>query len=270
MTKKELESFIDNLLSKAVKKCDESMSLEDSVFELYKTVAEHYNNHVPQSIHNVFTSKVPTFEKYFKEKEQSIPIEAKKKRNEVDKAKSRVKRLEKRLAEIQEKEICVGRPKMTSWMFDKELEYYSNRDSKREAIKSLLAFMVTDISKQDPDQLNNALLALYKMQIDTIDRRRYIDPEIHKMFLSAYPQFEHRLSSFNQEDMKKQLSEELEEAIKKLASVKAEYQSLLASNISVYDDSPKKRTKSTTSSAYYYDNDHNPCGGYHYGGGHTC
>ena len=150
-------------------------------------------------------------------------------------------------------------------MFDKE--YNEAIDSKRKAIKSLLAVMVTDISRQDSDQLNNALLALYQMQVDTIAGRRYIDPEIHQMFLTAYPQFEHHLRSFNQEDVKKQLSEELEEANKKLASVKAEYQSLLASNISVYDDSPKAKT---TSSTYYDYVDHDPCGGYHYGGGHTC
>ena len=83
MTKKELEKHVDRVISAAKKgNKRERKSVEEALYDVYKTLAEHYNNRIPKSVHDIFTSRVTTFQSYLDEKakEQSIQKEDKSKK----------------------------------------------------------------------------------------------------------------------------------------------------------------------------------------------
>ena len=242
MTKQELDDYIKNLLSKAKDKKDDKRSVEEIVYEFYRTVAEHYNNRIPQSMHNVFISNVPTFKKYLGDIDKKV-MEASRRKNSCS---SDISKIGRRLDKIEKEGIQVGGPQGS--ISKEEREEYRNISSKREATRSILDVMVTESSTQNPEALNRALLYAYKMQAFTVGDKKYIDTNIHEMFVKKYPPFEQFLREFNHEDEKAEITEELGKAEKALADAEADYKKARSKVVEVYDDSPKP-----TRSSYYSD-----------------
>lgn len=244
MTKQELDDYIKDLLSKAKDKKDDKRSVEEIVYEFYRTVAEHYNNRIPQSMHDIFISNVPKFKKYLDSIDKRV-MEASKRKNSCS---NDVRKIGRRLDKIEEEEIHVGGPQGS--VSDEERKEYRDISSKREATRSILDVMVTESSMQNPEALNRALLYAYQMQAFTVRDKKYIDTNIHEMFVKKYPPFEQFLREFNQEDKKAEIAEELSEAEKALADAEADYKKARSKVIDVYDDSPKPTRGSYYSNPY--------------------
>lgn len=240
MTVKEIEKYIEFRIESAKKNKDfikdRGRDIKDLAFEVYRTIAEHFDNVIPSSINDAFARKVPGFKKYLEKK-------AKEQEDIVEKL-ERTKRQTQMNAKLLEDQINKLRNSGIS-----VVDYHSmskeKKEEKRANVENLLNLLVNESSKEKPEELNKSLIFLYESLAFDYRGEKRIYKEYHELFINKYPPFKEYLRKYNQEDRIRKLEKELaaikkenEEATRKLEVEERKI-------IKVYDDTPRGEAKST-------------------------
>ena len=107
MTKNEISAYLDRVIQRA-KTEKTKKSIDELLFEVYKTVAQNYNNKMPKSVLEIFTSKSITFNRFLLDKMKKYSKEVQDAQNSEEALSKRVKELSDQIDKIDAKKISVG------------------------------------------------------------------------------------------------------------------------------------------------------------------
>ena len=274
MTINEISTYIDRVLERAKAEKTEK-SLDELLYEVYITVANHYKSKMPKSMLDVFTSKSKSFKRFLDNIMNNYEKEMQYAQGNEKSLDIKVKDLHDQIDKIEAKKISVGFEGFSSEV-QKELKRKEgeNAKAKKDSMINLLNLLVNEESKKDPEKLNEALLFAYKTQAVHRYSAFGIDESIHKLFLEKYPPFEEYLKAYNEEEREQELRTQYSKSYSDYLNAQAKRMEAQGRIISVYDDTTKKDNNSKTESypssySSFNQRDEDPCCHF-YGSGPRC
>ncbi len=250
MTNQELDGYLKGVIKKASEQSTHTRSVEDIMFEIFQTIAAHYNNRVPQSVYDVFTSNLPSFNEYFKKKMEEAKNAEREATSKKDSCVQAKNAIVNQINAIDAEAIHVS---------DKLYDTPDEIRLKVKSVRSLLNLIVTDESMGDPESLNQALMYLYQLHTYVENGKKYVPESVHKEFIAKCPSFEKHLSAFNKEPERIALEEQQSKANEDVVESMLAIQKASSGIYTIYDDvTPKTYDDS-------YDRYYDPCRGSSYG-----
>ena len=277
---KDLDNFIKKLLELAPEKSKEKgTSVEELAFEFYKTIADNYPYGVPEDIYNVFIGNLPTFKQYVEDVMENLE----KQKSNISMKKYDIslelKSIEEKLEGFEQERISVREnevrtrtirnkvyegPRTHSFLRGDITPYHYETKTIEEnvpsgnicQIKQILDVMVNEETIKDSKKLNEGLMSLYSMQVQSENGKKFILQDMHDMFIKKYPPFEEYLQQINGvKEEEKDLLQQKDIKQQQLTGLKEQESSIEKQIIRVRKKERKRR---------YVDPD--PCSH----GGHSC
>lgn len=206
----ETYNYIDEKLKTIKDSKDNEKSVDERVFEFYKTFIGHktenwnnffYDRGVSEDIFNVFVRRVPSFKKYLKNKLKDLIREKDSIYKEMEKI-----RIIKR--ELEKKVVCIKNNPTESVKKNRKLGFepdffYRQIDESKvngkqipssnlSEVEQQLEIMIAE-EKKDSIELNEQLMELYLRQVQNDGWGNYILRDMHDMFVRKYPPFKEYL-----------------------------------------------------------------------------
>ena len=241
-----LDEFLKKVIEVSAEKSEEKgKSVEEFVFEFYKTIADNYTDGIPEEVYNVFISNLPTFKQYVENimnnlelQESSIRIQKVGVSSELRDIEKRLKSIEDKIIEVRENEVRTRTTRKKvydgsrkhSFLYGDMTKYHHRTSTKKEVvptpnisqIRQILDIMVNEETMKDPEKLNEGLMNLYLMQVQEEEGKKFVLQDMHNMFISKYPPFEkywkqrnrtidEKQNLLQEKDIKQQQLTELEE-----------------------------------------------------------